>query len=90
MSDVNLGVPRHARPAWEELHRAITSTWETTPCHGKHRNWWTGGRGEQERAAAACLDCPVLMECATYAHVAGETSGVWGGRTAEQRKKGTP
>lgn len=79
-----LGVPAHAQNAWLELHEQITRR-GGTPCAGPDRNDWTGTPRQQTRAADACLDCPVLTACATYAAIAGETSGVWGGLTAQQR-----
>ena len=79
---VLLGVPEHARREWEQLMSSIT---EPTPCAGPNRDDWTGTAAQQERAADACHDCPVMHACLTYADTAGEAAGVWGGLTAPQR-----
>lgn len=37
-------------------------------------------------AKKMCATCPVIKECATYAIVAAEPHGVWGGLTPMQRR----
>lgn len=88
MSRNPLGVPEHAIREWLALHRAL-GTIDATPCAGADRNDWTGGAAAQERAAARCLDCPVLALCDDYALAADERVGVWGGRTERERRAGT-
>ncbi|MFI6041934.1 WhiB family transcriptional regulator [Nocardia sp. NPDC051321] len=39
------------------------------------------------RAKEICRACPVLLECRTYALAAEEPHGVWGGLSADERKK---
>lgn len=39
----------------------------------------------EARAKAICARCPVIGECATYALVAGEQHGVWGGLSERER-----
>jgi WhiB family redox-sensing transcriptional regulator len=39
----------------------------------------------EARAKAICARCPVIRECATYALVAGERHGVWGGLSERER-----
>jgi WhiB family transcriptional regulator, redox-sensing transcriptional regulator len=39
----------------------------------------------EARAKAICARCPVIGECATYALVAGERHGVWGGLSERDR-----
>ena len=41
---------------------------------------------EVERAQAICAQCPVAQECLMYAFETNQRSGVWGGKTEEQRK----
>lgn len=81
-----LGVPDHARDEWEELHEQILAT-GPTPCTGPSRNDWLGTTAQQARASAACFDCPAIEACAQYAATAGEQLGVWGGRTATERRQ---
>ena len=40
---------------------------------------------ERERAAL-CRACPVIRECLGYALDTGQEYGVWGGRTARERR----
>lgn len=84
MSPVSLGVPSHALPQWRALRDAITTP---TPCAGTDRDQWTGTATQQQRAAVACLDCPAMTACASYALAADEPSGTWGGRTAAERRQ---
>lgn len=83
---LDLEIPGQAWPAWEALHHGIASAADPTPCRGADRDDWTGTGPQQERAAARCLDCPVLSLCGAYARAAGEREGVWGGRTASARR----
>lgn len=87
MSPVALGVPDHARTAWERLHAALDATTAPIPCQGTLRADWDAIRGPRaDRAARHCLDCPVMQDCGQYAVIAGEPDGVWGGMTATERK----
>ena len=50
----------------------------------------TGERGERHHARElaakqVCARCPVLAACRDYAIAAGESYGVWGGLTEEER-----
>lgn len=38
-----------------------------------------------EEARAICMTCPVRDECLNYALETGETVGIWGGLTPEER-----
>jgi hypothetical protein len=38
-----------------------------------------------EEARALCMTCPVRDECLDYALDTGETEGIWGGLTPEER-----
>ena len=78
-------VPAHARQAWQQLQQALAEH-GPTPCAGPSRDGWTGSRTQQDRAAARCLDCPVMLTCAAYADTYAEDRGTWGGYTAAQRR----
>lgn len=48
-------------------------------------------RDEAEVAAkATCARCPVRVECLEYAVANGETHGIWGGLTPEERDRRSP
>lgn len=38
-------------------------------------------------AKQVCETCPVIEECLRYAVAAGETQGVWGGKTPRERSR---
>lgn len=80
----SLGVPEHALSTWRALRSAVIAE-PDTPCAGADRNDWYGSRKQQQRAATACLDCPILTACKAYALTADEPDGVWGGTTQHQR-----
>ncbi|MFI7450606.1 WhiB family transcriptional regulator [Nonomuraea sp. NPDC049714] len=42
---------------------------------------------QEAQAKAVCATCQVLTECRSYALKAGETDGIWGGLTAEERRR---
>ncbi|MEV5890028.1 WhiB family transcriptional regulator [Nonomuraea fuscirosea] len=39
------------------------------------------------RAKAVCAGCQVIQECRSYALRAGESDGIWGGLTPEERRR---
>ena len=41
---------------------------------------------QQALAITVCRRCPALIQCRTWALAAGETAGVWGGLTADERR----
>jgi len=45
------------------------------------------GPGHSAAAVAVCRRCPVRQECLDYALTYRERYGVWGGKTASQRKR---
>lgn len=79
-----LGVPEHARAAWDNMHDQIRQA-GTTPCAGPERDRWTGAPRDQAWAADQCLDCPALRACLAYATTADERDGVWGGTLPAER-----
>ena len=44
------------------------------------------GEGSVKYAKAICARCPVQQRCLEYALDRGETFGVWGGTTPQERK----
>jgi hypothetical protein len=63
----------------------------STPCMESDPEIFYSGTEEMPRAwqdaVKMCKTCPVRAECAAYAVEAEEIFGVWGGLTANQRKK---
>lgn len=62
----------------------------TQPCAEDPDKWtenWTGRAIPVEVAERMCAGCPFLEECRTYAVLANEERGIWGGTTPEQRKE---
>lgn len=58
--------------------------------------WWFGdsqdedeeyGDEHAEVAVRLCKECPIRTECLTQAITFHESSGVWGGMTANQRQQ---
>jgi len=52
--------------------------------------WWWPTKGNEPTAAiavAACRYCRVRQQCLDFALENRETSGIWGGLTAEERSK---
>ena len=41
-----------------------------------------------EQARAICARCPVLDDCLEFATRTGQRHGIWGGKTAEERRAG--
>lgn len=46
-----------------------------------------GQLNEHRRAVEVCMDCPVRVECLTYAIVHVERFGIWGGTGGKERGK---
>jgi WhiB family redox-sensing transcriptional regulator len=47
----------------------------------------TGPAVEQtERAKAVCAGCPVTAHCLAWALETGQSDGIWGGKTADERR----
>ncbi|MEV0581684.1 WhiB family transcriptional regulator [Nonomuraea sp. NPDC050310] len=44
-------------------------------------------RLQEVQAKAVCGRCPVLTECREYALRAGESEGIWGGLTPDERRR---
>lgn len=69
---------------------------EDGACVGHNPEWWfadsyrTDDRDTQHAAIAICRRCPVQTKCLTYAmetEPGWERHGVWGGLTADARRK---
>lgn len=50
------------------------------PCEAEPEAWFPETRQGVEAAGAACLACPVFVECARLAHELQPVGGVWAGR----------
>ncbi|WP_035772848.1 WhiB family transcriptional regulator [Arthrobacter sp. Br18] len=72
-----------------KLLTAITRTAGTVPCQSPDNGdqWISEDRAEAIAAAAKCRACPVLEQCNLYATTHTEASGVWGGKTPNQRRR---
>jgi WhiB family transcriptional regulator, redox-sensing transcriptional regulator len=47
----------------------------------------TGPAVEQtERAKTVCAGCPVIAHCLAWALETGQSDGIWGGKTADERR----
>lgn len=46
-----------------------------------------GRSSEIKKAKKICQQCPAIRECLTYALVANEQYGIWGGLTASERQR---
>lgn len=57
-------------------------------CKGTDPRLWfpgSGWRSAVRAAKAVCAGCPVRERCLQWALDAGETEGIWGGATPEER-----
>lgn len=77
---------------WQELQVAIDNAPTVVPC----TNFPDAFFGDSAAGAAMsdirmakqmCNLCPIRRECATYAIEADEEWGVWGGLSAQERKR---
>jgi len=72
------------------LALAIERSATIPPCQTTDFDLWfseTSGQGGSQHAKKLCGQCPVQVECLTYALDAQESHGIWGGTTVEQRRK---
>lgn len=85
-------VPRRALGEWVDLQDAVGSLIRGPACRREPELWWATPRTSegveaQAEAAASCWWCPARLECLAYALAANEREGVWGGRTAAERRR---
>lgn len=80
-----------AADAWLELGDATADLGDRVPCRRDPDQWWPRGDDDVTAAAAVywCRRCPVVELCRTYALVAREAEGVWGGLTPAERRRAT-
>jgi len=83
--------PRPSKNHTPQIHayRALLTATRgiVTPCDdGQGTEWFSDDEQQQQRAAQLCQTCPAIQACAAYAITAGETTGVWGGTTPDQRR----
>src|SRR3712207_2346423 len=78
-------VPRVS--AYRRLAVALTAAGRRTPCRRRAGCMRGRGEGHPKDAEWLCADCPVLDVCREYAVAARKSHGVWGGTTADQRRR---
>lgn len=73
---------------------ASTSSWQRHgACRGEDPDLFfpTGGRAEVRKqsgeAQRVCFQCPVMQQCLNWALETGQDTGVWGGLSAEDRRR---
>ena len=67
--------------------------WRHAACRGSDPEMFHPARGDYEgtnAALAVCQTCPVKDDCLAYAMNNREMQGVWGGLSANQRKRLSP
>jgi WhiB family redox-sensing transcriptional regulator len=84
---------RFCSPCRDQAGRVLPGEWVADArCRtaGFNPEWWFPSADDsvtRRRAVAVCRSCPVAAECLNYANRVGEVSGIWGGRTPEQRRR---
>lgn len=91
MTILNAGTRRHTTSA---ANAPVTTRWQQ---HGVCRDedpdlfFPTGGPGEVRKqngaAQQVCFRCPVMEQCLNWALETGQDMGVWGGLSAEDRRR---
>lgn len=83
-----------ANPMTEKLLEfSRQESWmETALCREIGGDFWHPDEGEGQtyatnRALEICRDCPVRVQCLSYAMNNNEMLGVWGGTTPSERKR---
>lgn len=61
-----------------------------TPCQVDPDPFTSDDHDTRHEAALACLGCPALAPCLTYAETAHEPHHVWGGRDRAPDRRKTP
>lgn len=77
--------------AWHHLGAALadlTDAGRTTPCSTDPDPFTSDDVHQRREAAAACVACPALTACRTFADHQGEAFGVWGGADRAPRATG--
>lgn len=64
---------------YAELVASVQESASSVPCLGRDE-WLSDDVVVRLQAAAGCDACPVRSLCGSYATVAGEKAGVWGGK----------
>jgi WhiB family redox-sensing transcriptional regulator len=79
-----------ATPQLQKLFEAIDGMEHEPPCQNFpetfYPDWTQKGATEfTNYAKALCADCPIRVQCATYAFEANEEHGIFGGLTPAER-----
>jgi WhiB family redox-sensing transcriptional regulator len=65
---------------------ALLPTWHAQAlCHTEDGDWFSDSPALVEQAKAVCGRCAVVAECLEDAVARGESEGLWGGLTAQER-----
>ncbi|WP_411731723.1 WhiB family transcriptional regulator [Paeniglutamicibacter sp.] len=71
--------------SWLELLAKLDGA--VIPCRGGAAEFHSDDPREQRTAARACQPCLLRQECLAFALASGQTSGVWGGTTPQDRRR---
>lgn len=71
-----------------EIVQPSTDWMEHGACQGKDPDLFFPGKGRDlaSAAVAICMTCPVRLQCLEYALATDQAHGVWGGKTAHERR----
>lgn len=74
---------------YREFLALVASAAGAVPCQSPDdgHQWISEDQAEAMAAAAKCRTCPVLETCGIYARTHHEPSGVWGGKTLNERQR---
>lgn len=77
------------RPMWHDEARCRSDSFDPDDffLEGKYPNGSVRYRDARDRAKSICAMCPVRQECLEWALEADVRSGIWGGMTANERRR---
>jgi WhiB family transcriptional regulator, redox-sensing transcriptional regulator len=86
MTDVR-GLPVPVAEMWDWQLRAACRDLDSTLFFHPERERGPARAEREERAKSICRVCPVIAQCLRHALRADEPYGVWGGRSAAERRE---